>query len=59
MKEADDDVLSWVDPGTGLTVEDLIDAIIRNPREAKSLKAYLRDKQEERRRGTKVVKWVD
>ena len=59
MKEADDDVLSWVDPGTGLTVEELIDAIIRSPREAKSLKAYLRHKQEERRRGTKVVKWTD
>lgn len=59
MKEADDDVLSWVDPGTGLTVEDLIDAIIKDSCEAKSLKAYLRHKQEERRRGTKVVKWVD
>ena len=33
--------LKQIDPGTGLTLEELIDAFITDPREAKSLKAYL------------------
>lgn len=35
------EVLMQIDPGTGLTLGELIDAFISNPREAKSLKAYL------------------
>ena len=33
--------LKQIDPGTGLTLEELIDAFITDPREAKRLKAYL------------------
>lgn len=33
--------LEQIDPGTGLTLEELIDAFISDPREARSLKAYL------------------
>ncbi|MBQ6274464.1 MAG: hypothetical protein IJK63_09600 [Oscillospiraceae bacterium] len=33
--------MKQIDPGTGLTLEELIDAFIRKPREAKKLKAYL------------------
>ena len=33
--------MKQIDPGTGLTLEELIDAFITKPREAKELKAYL------------------
>lgn len=37
-----------IDPGTGLTLEELIDTFIADPREAKRLKVYLtRNKAEE------------
>lgn len=40
--------LKQIDPGTGLTLEELIDAFITDPREAKRLKVYLsRNKAEE------------
>lgn len=40
--------LKQIDPGTGLTLEELIDAFITDTREAKRLKAYLsRNKAEE------------
>lgn len=54
----DENVLKWVDPGTGCTVEELIDAIILNSREANSLKRYLVEKQAERKRGTMAVTWT-
>lgn len=37
----DGELLKQIDPGTGLTLEELIDAFISSPREAKDLKAYL------------------
>lgn len=40
--------LKQIDPSTGLMLEELIDAFITSPREAKNLKAYLsRNKAEE------------
>ena len=40
--------LKQIDPGTGLTLEELINAFIIDPREAKKLKVYLtRNKAEE------------
>lgn len=33
--------LKHIDPGTGLTLEELIDSFIRDPRKAKSLKEYI------------------
>lgn len=53
------DRLKQIDPGTGLTLEELIDAFITDPREAKSLKAYLsRDKLEVLEdHPTMAVKW--
>lgn len=43
-----EDVLKRVDPGTGLTLDQLIDAFISDPREAKRLKTYII--QEEQRK---------
>ena len=43
-----EEMLKQIDPGTGLTLEELIDAFITDPREAKRLKVYLsRNKAEE------------
>lgn len=40
--------LKQIDPGTGLMLEELIDAFITDPREVKRLKAYLsRNKAED------------
>lgn len=36
-----EDVLKEIDPGTGLTLEDLIDAFIRDQREAERIKAHI------------------
>lgn len=53
--------LKQIDPGTGLTLEELIDAFITSPREAKDLKAYLSRNKTECRltedRQTMAVKW--
>lgn len=52
------ETLKQIDPGTGLTLEDLIDAFITSPREAESLKRYLaRDKMPKCK--PMAVKWVD
>ena len=49
--------LKQIDPGTGLTLEELIDAFITSPREANALKLYLkRDKKKDP--PTMVVKWT-
>ena len=39
--------LKQIDPGTGLTWEELIEVFITDPREAKRLKAYLSRKKGE------------
>lgn len=36
-----DEILKRIDPGTGLTLDQLIDAFISDPKEAKSLKKYI------------------
>lgn len=42
-----EEMLKQIDPGTGLTLEELIDSFITSPREAKALKLYLtRDKKD-------------
>ena len=44
-----EEMLKQIDPGTGLTLEELIDAFIANPRGAKKLKVYLsRNKAKDR-----------
>lgn len=40
--------LKQIDPGTGFTLEELIDAFISKPSEAKRLKAYLTKKERQR-----------
>lgn len=37
-----EEILNRIDPGTGLTLDQLIDACISNPIEAKNLKQYIR-----------------
>ena len=58
-----EELLKQIDPGTGLTLEELIDAFITSPREAKYLKAYLSRNKTECRltedRQTMAVKWVE
>lgn len=36
-----DEVLKRVDPGTGLTLEQLIEAFVSDPEDAKSIKKYI------------------
>ena len=36
-----EDILKRVDPGTGLTLDQLIDAFISDPKEAKRIKTYI------------------
>lgn len=41
------EILKEIDPGTGLTLEDLIDAFISDPREAKRIKDHLTQRKPE------------
>lgn len=54
--------LKQIDPGTGLTTEELIDAFISDKREAKRLKTYLSKDRlncvETEDHQTMAVKWV-
>ena len=52
-------ILKEIDPGTGLTLEDLIDAFISDPREAKRIKDHLtQSKPEQEDHPTMAVKWT-